>query len=79
MALGLTDEAQTAAAILGHNYPDSPWYQDAYKLLQTGGLQPRLRIVATSGPRANVPVNGGALRACARSTSLVSYLIETCG
>ena len=41
MALGLTDEAQTAAAILGHNFPDSPWYQDAYKLLQTGGLEPR--------------------------------------
>jgi outer membrane protein assembly factor BamD len=41
MALGLADEAQTAAAILGHNYPDSPWYQDAYKLLRTGGLEPR--------------------------------------
>ena len=41
MALGLTDEAQTAAAILGHNFPNSPWYQDAYKLLQTGGLEPR--------------------------------------
>jgi outer membrane protein assembly factor BamD len=41
MALGLTSEAQTAAAVLGHNYPDSPWYKDAYKLLQTGGLEPR--------------------------------------
>jgi outer membrane protein assembly factor BamD len=41
MALGLTDEAQTAAAILGHNFPDSQWYKDAYKLLQTGGLEPR--------------------------------------
>jgi outer membrane protein assembly factor BamD len=41
MALGLTGEAQTAAAILGHNFPDSPWYQDAYKLLQSGGLEPR--------------------------------------
>jgi outer membrane protein assembly factor BamD len=41
MALGLTGEAQTAAAVLGHNFPDSPWYQDAYKLLQTGGLEPR--------------------------------------
>ena len=40
MSLGLTDEAQTAAAILGHNFPDSQWYKDAYKLLKTGGLQP---------------------------------------
>jgi len=40
-AMGLTDEAQTAAAVLGHNYPDSQWYKDSYKLLQSGGLQPR--------------------------------------
>jgi outer membrane protein assembly factor BamD len=41
LAMGLTGEAQTAAAVLGHNFPDSPWYQDAYKLLQSGGLEPR--------------------------------------
>jgi outer membrane protein assembly factor BamD len=40
-AMGLTDEAQTAAAVLGHNYPDSPWYKDSYKLLQSNGLEPR--------------------------------------
>jgi outer membrane protein assembly factor BamD len=40
-AMGLTTEAQTAAAVLGQNYPDSKWYQDSYKLLQSGGLQPR--------------------------------------
>ncbi|MEW7006466.1 outer membrane protein assembly factor BamD [Lentilitoribacter sp. EG35] len=40
-ALGLTGEAQTAAAVLGHNYPDSEWYADSYKLLQSGGLEPR--------------------------------------
>ncbi len=40
MALGVVSEAQTAAAILGHNYPDSEWYNDAYKLLQTGGVAP---------------------------------------
>lgn len=39
-AMGITSEAQTAAAVLGHNFPDSPWYKDAYKLLQSGGLQP---------------------------------------
>ncbi len=39
-ALGLTQEAQTAAAVLGHNFPDSKWYRDAYALLNKGGYQP---------------------------------------
>lgn len=39
-AMGLTQEAQTAAAVLGHNFPDSRWYGDAYALLQTGGFSP---------------------------------------
>lgn len=41
MALGIQQEAQTAAAVLGHNFPASPWYKDAYALLQSGGLAPR--------------------------------------
>ena len=40
LALGLSSEAQTAAAVLGHNFPDSPWYKNAYDLLQSGGLSP---------------------------------------
>jgi outer membrane protein assembly factor BamD len=40
LSLGITAEAQTAAAVLGHNFPKSPWYEDAYKLLETGGLKP---------------------------------------
>lgn len=40
-AMGIDSEAQTAAAVLGHNYPDSQWYADSYKLLQTKGLEPR--------------------------------------
>ena len=40
-AMGLASEAQTAAAVLGHNYPDSQWYKDSYALLQKGGLEPR--------------------------------------
>jgi outer membrane protein assembly factor BamD len=40
MALGIMQEAQTAAAVLGHNFPDSPWYQDAYRLVKTGGAEP---------------------------------------
>jgi len=41
MALGITMEAQTAAAVLGHNFPDSPWYKDAYQLVKSGGAEPR--------------------------------------
>ena len=41
MAMGIASEAQTAAAVLGYNYPDSQWYRDSVKLLQTGGLEPR--------------------------------------
>jgi outer membrane protein assembly factor BamD len=33
LALGIIDEARTAAAVLGHNYPGSEWYQDSYALL----------------------------------------------
>jgi outer membrane protein assembly factor BamD len=40
MALGIVDEAQTSAAVLGHNFPDSRWYKDAYALVQSKGLQP---------------------------------------
>ena len=40
LALGITNEAQTAAAVLGHNFPDSPWYKDAFSKLQADGLEP---------------------------------------
>jgi len=40
LAMGITNEAQTAGAILGHNYPDSQWYRDALGLLKEGGLSP---------------------------------------
>ncbi|MFT0892865.1 outer membrane protein assembly factor BamD [Pseudochelatococcus sp. G4_1912] len=40
-ALGIMNEAQTAAAVLGHNFPDSQWYKDAYTLLASKGVEPR--------------------------------------
>lgn len=40
LAMGVTHEAQTAAAILAHNFPDSQWYKDAHALLQSDGLEP---------------------------------------
>ncbi|MFO1175706.1 MAG: outer membrane protein assembly factor BamD [Paracoccaceae bacterium] len=39
LSLGLTDEAQTAGAILGHNFQSTDWYQDGYKLLTSQGLE----------------------------------------
>ncbi len=43
LLLGLTDEAQTAGAILGHNFRSTEWYQDSYRLLTARGLQPEAR------------------------------------
>lgn len=40
LALGVAQEAQAAAAVLGHNFPDSAWYRDAFALLQRDGLSP---------------------------------------
>jgi len=40
-AMGIVSEAQAAAHALGQNYPESPWYKMAYKLLQKKGLSPK--------------------------------------
>lgn len=40
VALGLTEEATRNAAVLGHNYPGSPWYAEAYALLTERGARP---------------------------------------
>lgn len=40
LALGVTSEAQTAAAVLGHNFPGSDWYLDSYALLTGVDLRP---------------------------------------
>ena len=40
MALGIVEEAQTSAAVLGHNFPESRWYKDAYALMQSRGIEP---------------------------------------
>jgi outer membrane protein assembly factor BamD len=50
LALGLTAEAQTAAAVLGHNYPSSDWYKEAFDLLNKAGLEPK---VNAQSPLAN--------------------------
>jgi len=40
LSLGILDEAQTAAAVLGHNFPDSDWYKDAYNRVKRAGGEP---------------------------------------
>ncbi|MNY63984.1 Outer membrane protein assembly factor BamD [compost metagenome] len=42
LLLGLTNEAMSAAAVLGHNYPSSDWYKRAFELLGKQGLAPQL-------------------------------------
>ena len=59
-AMGLTSEAQTAAAVLGHNYPDSQWYNDSYSLLQTGGLEPRENTGSWLSKAGALITGGGA-------------------
>ena len=39
LSLGLTSEAQTAGAILGHNFRSTQWYQDSFELLARNNLQ----------------------------------------
>jgi outer membrane protein assembly factor BamD len=43
VGLGLNDEAQTAAAILGFNYQSSPFYEDSFRLLKGMGLAPEAK------------------------------------
>ncbi|KIC07915.1 competence protein ComL [Leisingera sp. ANG-M1] len=43
LSLGLTAEAQTAGAILGHNFQSTDWYENSYKLLTANGLKPKDR------------------------------------
>ena len=41
MTLGIVPEARTAAAGLGHNFPDSAWYKDAYAMVKDQGYEPQ--------------------------------------
>jgi outer membrane protein assembly factor BamD len=43
LSLGLNAEAQTAGAILGHNFRSTDWYEDSFALLTNRGLQPEAK------------------------------------
>ncbi len=51
LLLGLTDQARKTAAVLGHNYPGSPWYEDSYSTLAAEGMAPPVetRSASTGG------------------------------
>lgn len=38
VALGISEEARRNAAVLGHNFPGSDWYEDSYDLLTSRGI-----------------------------------------
>jgi outer membrane protein assembly factor BamD len=40
LAMGVIDEAQATAAVLGYNYPGSEWYADSYALLTGVDVMP---------------------------------------
>ena len=40
LAIGVTQEAQATAAVLGYNFPGNPWYLDSYALLTGVDLRP---------------------------------------
>ena len=65
-ALGVVSESQTAAAVLGHNFPESEWYRDTYALLQEGGFEPSentgswiSRAFERKGPEAEIGIEEG--------------------
>ena len=41
LALGMSQEAQASAAVLGYNFPGSEWYERSFALLQGQDLQPK--------------------------------------
>ncbi len=43
LSLGLDAEAQSAGAILGHNFKSTEWYEDSFRLLTGRGLEPKVR------------------------------------
>jgi len=60
MSLGVVPEAQTAAAVLGHNYPNSQWYTHAHALLKSGGVSPQVNQGTWIGNTLRALTPGGS-------------------
>lgn len=50
LALGIYDQARITAAVLGHNYPGSPWYADTYALMMQ--QDPKAALPKKEAPKA---------------------------
>ena len=50
LALGVPEEAQKSAAVLGANYPGTDWYKRAYKLMQEHPYKPVAPLAAGELP-----------------------------
>lgn len=46
LALGIPSEAKAVAAVLGHNFPGSKWYQDSYAMLVEKNLEPERDVTS---------------------------------
>jgi outer membrane protein assembly factor BamD len=60
IALGIKDQAQASAAVLGHNYPGSPWYADSYALVKhsvPNAVLPEGQ--AAQAPKKSAPTKSG--------------------
>ena len=58
LALGVRNEAEKAAAVLGANYPGSDWYARAYKLMRDNPATP----IAPLAPGAPVVIGAGGAK-----------------
>ncbi|MDA5195086.1 outer membrane protein assembly factor BamD [Govanella unica] len=61
LALGLIEEAQRSAAVLGENYPDSKWYKRSYTLLGKEHAIPARHKPAEAQPAAPAAAPSGNL------------------
>ncbi|WP_374764898.1 outer membrane protein assembly factor BamD [Yunchengibacter salinarum] len=44
LAMGVMPEARKTAAVLGHNYPGTKWYEHSYRLLEERQLRPATEV-----------------------------------
>lgn len=68
LALGLVNDARSATSLLGHNYPDSRWYADAYDLINGGKAKSRKGV--SSKVAGLVPFTGKKNKKDANETLL---------
>lgn len=65
LSLGVIKEAQAAAAVLGHNYPGSEWYEDSYAMMKEYGAKPNAGKPFTPTPAASSDSQPEAMPAAA--------------